>query len=263
MSFRRAATIANQGRADLFIAIHNNNATDTSIRGTATYYWPDRSFGAQSLALAKLVQSSLVSRLQAFRTDTWWPRDRGLRTYDYFVLYQYNPPRQLRPTEMPAVLSEGLFYSNRGDLAVLNSTTGRQAIAAGYYDAVQAFLAQRSTAVGYGAVEAPATARAGGSVSYKIRVINRGMATASGWKLEARYVPAVTLYDGSPNVGELLGSASVPTLSRGGLAAVRLTVPAPPPGDWLVKFDVVQADGTSLSDLGSPMLQLPLTVAAP
>jgi N-acetylmuramoyl-L-alanine amidase len=254
--------IANVGRADLFIAIHNNWADNTGIRGTATYYWPERPFAAQSLALAQVVQSSLVARLNAFRTDSWWPRDRGLRTYDYFVLYQYNPPRQLRPTEMPGVLSEGLFYSNPGDLAMLEQPRVRQSMAAGYYDAVQAYLAQRSYAVGYRALSDPGSAVAGGTVGYQIRVINKGMLAASGWRLQARYVPAVTLYDGSPARGTLLGSVAVPTLARGARSTLNLAVPAPPAGDWLVKFDIVRGDGSRLSDLGSPVLQLPLTVGA-
>ena len=254
--------IANQGRADLFIAIHNNFADNTGIHGTATYYWPERPFAAQSLALAQAVQAGLVKRLAAYQTSSWRPRDRGLRTYDYFVLYQYKPPRITRPTEMPGVLSEGLFYSNLGDLAMLKRPDVRQSMAAGYYDAIQAYLAQRSTAVGYAVVDRPTSASAGATLPYKVRVTNKGMASATGWTLEARYVPAVTLYDGSPNLGEHLVSAPVPALARGARSVVSLTGPAPPPGDWLVKFDIVRADGSRLSDLGSPMLQLPLTVTA-
>ena len=70
------------------------------------------------------------------------------------------------------------------------------------------------------------------------------------------------LYDGSPNPGELLGSVTVPDLGRGARSTVSMTLPAPSVGDWLVKFDVVQKDGTRLSDLGLPMLQLPLSVSA-
>jgi N-acetylmuramoyl-L-alanine amidase len=252
--------IANQGRADLFIAIHNNKAADTYVHGTATYYWPERPYAAQSLALAQIVQSSLVKRLSGFSAYKFREADRGLRTYDYFVLYQYNPPRQQRPTEMPAVLSEALFYSNPGDLAVLESPAGRQTIADGYYDAIQRYLAQRSYAVGYGAPTAPADVTAGGSVDYQIRVINKGQVGASDWKLEARYVADVTLYDGSPDAGVLLGSVPVPALGRGARSLVNMTLPAPPAGDWLVKFDVVRGDGSRLSELGSPMLQLPLSV---
>jgi hypothetical protein len=135
-------------------------------------------------------------------------------------------------------------------------------MAAGYYDAVQSYLAQRSTAVGYGKLDGPASVAPGAPVAYRIRVTNKGMASASGWTLQARYVPAVMLYDGSPNPGELLGSVSVPTLGRGDRATLTLNLPAPPAGEWLVKFDIKRGDGSRLSDLGSPMLQLPLSVAA-
>jgi hypothetical protein len=160
------------------------------------------------------------------------------------------------------VLSEGLFVSNLGDLAMLKQARVRQSMAAGYYDAVQAYLAQRSYAVGYGALSDPGSAVAGGTVGYQIRVVNKGMLSASGWRLQTRYVPAVTLYDGSPSLGTLLGSVAVPALARGARATLNVSVPAPPAGDWLVKFDIVRGNGSRLSDLGSPMLQLPLTVSA-
>jgi hypothetical protein len=162
---------------------------------------------------------------------------------------------------MPAVLSEGLYVSNPYELSLLKQPRVRQSMAAAYYDAVQAYFAQRSYAVGYSVLSDPGTAVAGGSVGYQIRVVNKGMLSASGWRLQARYVPAVTLYDGSPNLGTLLGSVAVPTLARGGRATLNLSVPAPPAGEWLVKFDVVRGDGSRLSDLGSPVLQLPISVS--
>src|SRR4051812_25318827 len=116
--------IANQGRADLLIAIHNNKDANPDIHGTSTYYWPERPYAAQSLALAQLVQSSLVQRLQSLKTDTWRPRDSWLRTYDYFVLYQYNPPRPDRASEIPAAVTKTLFFSEPRGVAMRDSYVG-------------------------------------------------------------------------------------------------------------------------------------------
>ena len=60
------------------------------------------------------------------------------------------------------------------------------------------------------------------------------MNAASGWRMEARYVPAAVLYDGSGARGELLGSTAIPSLDRGARATITLEVPAPSRGDWLV-----------------------------
>ena len=254
--------IANAGRADLFVSIHNNIAVNPGVGGPATYYWPERPFAAQSFALATLVQQNMLARLDLYRTDTWYPkRSHGVLTYPYFVLHQQNLPRHPRATLMPGVLSEGLFLSHPYELSLLKQGRVRQSMAAAYYDAIQAFLAQRPSAVGYSVVDAPVTVAQGATADFRIRLINKGMLLASGWRLEARYVPAVLLYDGSDSPGELLSSTAVPDLGKGNRAIVNMSVPAPPPGEWLVKFDVVTAKGTHLTSLGSPPLQLPLSVS--
>jgi N-acetylmuramoyl-L-alanine amidase len=256
--------IANAGRADVFIAIHNNFSNNTNVGGPATYYWPDRPYSEASYTLAELVQHDMLARLDLYRTDSWYPsRSHGVLTHGYYVLHEYNPPHEPRPTFMPAVLSEGLFLTKPYELYLLKQPRVRQSMAAAYYDAIRAFIAQRPAAVGYEVVSDQGSASAASNVDYRLQLTNRGMDTASGWRLEARYVPPAILYDGSPELGELLGSTSVPSLGRGASAVLDMSLPAPPAGDWLIKFDVVAADGTRLSDLGSPELQLPLTVSTP
>jgi N-acetylmuramoyl-L-alanine amidase len=253
---------ASLARADVFVAIHNNFALTPGIGGPSTYYWPDRPYAGQSYALAKMVQANMLARLDLYRTDTWYAsRSHGVLTYPYFVLHEATPPRHPRPTFMPGVLSEGMFMTKPYELYLLKQPRVRQSMAAAYYDSITAYLAQRSSAVGYTVMSAPAIAVEGiGPVEYELRLVNKGMHAAAGWRVEARYVRAVTLYDGSGMPGELLGSVSVPPLARAARATVNLSLPAPPAGDWLVKFDVIDAGGARLSDLGSPQLQLPLSV---
>jgi N-acetylmuramoyl-L-alanine amidase len=254
--------VANQARADVFVAIHNNLANSPKISGPATYYRADRSFGASSLALAKAVQKSMLARLDLYATDSWRAsRSHGvLSSYPYYVLSGWAVPDRPRPTLMPGVLSEGMFLTHPYELQLLETPRVRQSMAAAYYDAIQAFVAKRTYAAGYGVVSAPSSAVEGDSVSYAVHVTNKGQAVASGWTLEAAIVPAVPLYDGTGARGELLSSAPIAQLTRGGAATLALSFPAPLAGEWLVKFDVRLPDGTYMSDRGSPPLQLPLSV---
>ena len=138
-------------------------------------------------------------------------------------------------------------------------------MAAAYYDAIAEFIAGRQFGARYEPLADPAAGAAvakGASLHYGIRLTNTSLAPAAGWTLEARLVPAALLYDGSNDPGELVGSAAVPSVARAGQVGVGLDFVAPASGNWLVKFDVRLADGRHLSELGIPVLQLPLSVAA-
>lgn len=256
---------ANTGRADVFISIHNNLADNKRVGGPSTYYRKDRVFGSENQRLARLVQDNMLARLDLYRTDTWKPS----RSHDilsgvrYYVLSPYNPPNLVRPTLMPGVLSEGLFLTHPYELLLLKQPRVRQSMAVAYYDAVQAFIYGRSHGARYDVTADPGTAgpvAAGATLSYEVQLTNSGMDQAVGWKLMAGYVPAVTLYDGSGVRGEPLGEFAVPALARGARSTLSLSLPVPPAGDWLIKFDVLLPDGRYLSDLGAPVLQLPLSV---
>jgi N-acetylmuramoyl-L-alanine amidase len=257
--------IANAGRADLFISIHNNLADDPDVGGPSVHYRRDRIFASESFRLAEAVHANMLARLDLYRTDTWWPsRSHGiLSKYAYYVLSPYTLPERPRPSLMPGVLSEGLFLTHPYELSLLKRARVRQSMAAAYYDAVARFVAGRELAARYSARVDPGTGSAGEPLEYRLRVVNNGMTAAKGWRLEARVVPAVPVYDGGVERGVLVGSAPVPALSRGGAADVSLVVTAPDPGEWLVKFDVILPDGSYLSDRGIVALQLPLSIVGP
>jgi N-acetylmuramoyl-L-alanine amidase len=254
--------VANIDRADLFISIHNNLATNTRVGGPSTFYRQDRVYAAESYRLATLVQQNMLARLDLYATDSWKPsRSHGVLSHnEYFVLSAYSPPRRPRPTLMPAVLSEGVFLTHPYELYLIKQPRVRTSMAAAYYDAAQKFVAGRQLGVRVDQQAGPESVSVDSAAEYQLRVTNTGMATAKGWKLEARVVPAVPLYDGSGQPGEVAGSVSVPTLERGQQRTVTLNVAAPAAGKWLVKVDVVLADGRRLSDLGLPVLQIPLRV---
>jgi len=191
--------VANLDRADLFISIHNNLATNTRVGGPSTFYRQDRVFAAESYRLATLVQANMLARLDLYRTDTWKPsRSHGVLSHnEYFVLSAYAPPRRPRPTLMPAVLSEGVFLTHPYELYLIKQPRVRTSMAAAYYDAAQKFIAGRQLGVRVDQQAGPGSVAAGSEVDYQLRVTNTGMAAANGWRLQARVVPAVLLYDGS------------------------------------------------------------------
>ncbi len=93
------ARIANELKAKLFISIHNNSFTDASQSGILTTYNPNSAIGKN---IAKVMQSKI--------------KDIGMRNREIM-------PRPnlyvLRHTEMPALLLEIGFISNKKDLKLL------------------------------------------------------------------------------------------------------------------------------------------------
>jgi N-acetylmuramoyl-L-alanine amidase len=139
--------IANSKKADLFVSIHVNAARNPHPRGTETYYLnlattPDaeevaarenavttRRIGElesilqkvmnnnriiESRELAGRVQNSMSSTLYASTTDD---RNRGVKTAPFYVLLG---------AQMPSVLVEVAYLTNRKDAALLADATFRQ-----------------------------------------------------------------------------------------------------------------------------------------
>lgn len=102
----RAAIANGQRRNDLgvkdmcltLVSIHNNSSTNSSARGTETYYW--RQFGDQ--ALAQNVHNCLWNYLQMFP----WADNRGVKQGNFTVLVW---------TWYPACLVEVAFVSHPGN----------------------------------------------------------------------------------------------------------------------------------------------------
>lgn len=142
--------IANREQADLFLSIHANTSRNRAARGVETYYLsfagsPDAEEVAarensvnpgemhrlpdlikaialnnkldESRDFAGMVQEALVSRLR--RSSRSIP-DRGVRKAPFVVLIG---------AEMPSVLAEVAFMSNRHDLALLKTDAFKQRIA--------------------------------------------------------------------------------------------------------------------------------------
>ncbi|KIL42937.1 N-acetylmuramoyl-L-alanine amidase [Jeotgalibacillus campisalis] len=100
---------ANKGKADYFISIHANaygNGEWNAVQGIETFIHPKK--GQTANSLASKIHSDLIAKTGR--------KDRGLKMADFHVL---------RESNMPALLLECGFMTNREEKALLASTAYR------------------------------------------------------------------------------------------------------------------------------------------
>lgn len=157
IALEERTAIANRENADLFLSIHANVARNKTATGIETYFLnfatsPEAEAVAarenagsgmamhslpdivrkialnnkidESRDLARVVQSSLFRRLRNHNAHT---RDRGVKQAPFVVLIG---------AEMPSVLAEVSFITNRNEAALLRTNAYRQQIARSLFDAV-------------------------------------------------------------------------------------------------------------------------------
>lgn len=149
--------IANREGADLFLSIHANATRDTLVRGIETYFLNfatnpgaeavaarenatgGRTMGSlpdlvksitlnnkieESKEFATMVQSSMLTDLRSPQRSV---KDLGVKQAPFVVLIG---------AQMPSVLAEISFVTNRNDATLLKTSAYRQSIAQALYDAV-------------------------------------------------------------------------------------------------------------------------------
>ena len=109
--------VANRAGARLFVSIHANSFTTSSLNGTTTYYYK-----SVDLALARAVHRRLIAALGT--------KDDGVRKENFYVIHH---------TTMPAILIETAFISNPSDAALMRSPEFLQRIAIAIADGVSDF----------------------------------------------------------------------------------------------------------------------------
>jgi len=132
VSLEDRAAIANEKKGRLFISIHNNSFTDPAQSGVLTAYNPNSPIGKD---IAQVMQSKLS--------------DMGMRNRDIM-------PRPnlyvLRHTEMPALLLEIGFISNKKDLKLMTDGDFQQKcaqrIVSGIEEILKDFIPAPGTAAG-------------------------------------------------------------------------------------------------------------------
>jgi N-acetylmuramoyl-L-alanine amidase len=172
VSLEERTAIANREGADLFLSIHANSSPQQDTRGVETFVLnfasnsqaeavaarenatsaaamralPDivkaiatNSKLAESRELASMVQTSLMRRLGPLNRTI---KDLGVRQAPFVVLIG---------AEMPSVLTEVSFLTNKSEAALLKQSAHKQRIAQALYDAVlkyQASLKKMTTLAG-------------------------------------------------------------------------------------------------------------------
>lgn len=110
---------ANSLEADLFISIHGNAMPNNSkISGIETYYTRTSSY-----SFAQVIHKKLVSL-------TGLP-DRGIRTANF---------RVIKNTNMPAVLLEAGYLSNKGDLAKMSTAGYQEQVALSVVESIKKYF---------------------------------------------------------------------------------------------------------------------------
>jgi len=110
--------VANNAGARMFVSVHINSFTSSSLNGTTAYYFKDVDH-----ALADAVHH----RLQNIGTA-----DKGVRKEEFYVIHH---------TTMPATLIETAFLSNSGDANLLKSPAFLQKVAAAIADGLADYAA--------------------------------------------------------------------------------------------------------------------------
>ena len=135
VSLEDRCKIASKARADLFLSIHINYAgRNLLLSGTETFYASKK--GAQNMVQASHIERNaensqlLAWLLQNSYFNSGRPADRGARASNLYVLMH---------AEMPAVLTEVGFLSNRNDAAYMCSERGQKQIALDIYNALEAY----------------------------------------------------------------------------------------------------------------------------
>ena len=135
VSLEDRCKIASKARADLFLSIHINFAgQNLLLSGTETFYASKK--GAQNMVQASHIERNadnshlLAWLLQNSYFNSGRPADRGARASNLYVLMH---------AEMPAVLTEVGFLSNRNDAAYMCSERGQMQLALDIYIALEAY----------------------------------------------------------------------------------------------------------------------------
>ncbi len=120
------AVMANLGKANLFLSVHNNAAGNAESCGTETFYWGNSTlFSPDGKEFAECVQRHLVARIASL--------DRGAKTH-------WNNLVVLAETEMTAALVEVGFLSNAAEEAKLVTPAYQQAAAQGIAEGILEYL---------------------------------------------------------------------------------------------------------------------------
>lgn len=278
--------LANLVAADAFVSIHINSLTQDGvifeIAATQTFYDDETPWGAASAELAEEVQDGVVAAIDPL-AQHYDRQDRGTDAVAFFVISRRwsdetdtcetpgdtwcKPHRALA---MPGVLSEVGSITLRAEHDLLSTPDGQDAVAAGLFDGLAAFLGRRPLAARIalegtvpGAVPAahdgvgpPFEAVALPDGEVRVRLTNTGadawpddVELVAGWAAtDLPYMPA------APAALEPL-DLEIPALEPGASVVIGLDFDRPV-GERAIVWVSVKGGSELFADVGSPALQL-------
>jgi N-acetylmuramoyl-L-alanine amidase len=137
--------LANATASDIFVSVHFNGISDPNRKGTYVFWDPDRPFADRSKALAELVDAALVKSMKEAgytAQDHGATRDTSVLGGEHYYLLSPKTDIVERPSNMPAIIGEGLFLTNDDDANALKKDAIVEAIAKGYAEGIKAYFAK-------------------------------------------------------------------------------------------------------------------------
>ncbi|HSJ00199.1 MAG TPA: N-acetylmuramoyl-L-alanine amidase [Patescibacteria group bacterium] len=275
--------LANLSGADAFVSIHVNSPFDggqtIEIAFSETFYTDETPWGDATERLARGIQDGVVASLAA--VADYERGDRGITAHNFYLvaptLFEPTPERPdpvRQPTRgalMPTVLAEVGSITLRAEHDLLASPAGHAAVADGLYAGLVDFFAQRDMAARIGLEDrtpgTPPDAVPGDGPPFwapevpdgplRLRVTNTGTtAIEAGAELVAGWEPSDQPYLAAPPAQLAPIGEALPALQPGESIVVEAVLPQPPAGARGLAWISLLVGSTTLSELGSPALQL-------
>ncbi|HEX5039266.1 MAG TPA: N-acetylmuramoyl-L-alanine amidase [Candidatus Limnocylindria bacterium] len=275
--------LANLAQADALLSVHINAPSEggqrIEIAFTQTFYTDETPWGPDlTQRLAADIQDGVVAGLG--EVATYDRGDRGIDAHNFYIVApplfetsEERPDPVKQPTRgglMPVVLSEVGSITLREEHDLLASAGGQAAIAGGLFDGLARFFAGRPTAARIGLADAtvgaapvvvpgdgpPYWAPPAPDEPLRLRIWNTGTeAWAAGAELIGAWEETDQPYLRVAPEGLAPLGVELPALEPGESTTVEVGMPDPPAGR-AVAWISLEIDGESLSDLGSPALQV-------
>jgi N-acetylmuramoyl-L-alanine amidase len=140
--------ICNEAKADLLVSIHINGYSTEKPRGYETWFTRERPFGDRNAEFATLAYAHLKEQLARIGYVLPPEEERGVlpdtaadvqmehQVFEHFVITGPEIPGVIKPSEMPGAIVESFFLSNPGDVAVMTSPEGKNAIVTAFEQAI-------------------------------------------------------------------------------------------------------------------------------
>ena len=121
------ADFASRVEADIFVSLHINSVSSTSVNGTSVYY----SLLNNSVTSGGLTGKQMAETLTNNLSNALGTKNRGVATADFVVI---------RETRMPAVLIELAFITNASDRKIITTPATQKKAAKTIYDTIVKFF---------------------------------------------------------------------------------------------------------------------------